>query len=197
MNQEIIKIKCPCCGAVLSVANTEGIETKMVTCPNCKTKNSFASYKRVVPVNKVWGDETRLPGTGSSHDDETKLSGVGHDDTVLSSDTEDNIGVLVMHPERTRLRLKLGVNIVGRQSSSGMADVQIPTDNLKVSRKHSKVEVRLVPGKGYCYYISNAENKNSTYVNGTKLENGECLVLQPGDEIMMADLRITFEKQEL
>ena len=50
---EIIQIKCPFDGAILSVKNQPGIETKNVTCPACKHKYPFTQYKRVGPILNI------------------------------------------------------------------------------------------------------------------------------------------------
>lgn len=44
---DLIRIKCPWCSAVLTVKDFEGIETKSVTCPVCKQKSPFTKFKKV------------------------------------------------------------------------------------------------------------------------------------------------------
>ncbi len=43
----LIKIKCPWCSAVLTVKDFEGIESKSVTCPVCKQKSPFTKFKKI------------------------------------------------------------------------------------------------------------------------------------------------------
>lgn len=58
---EIIQIKCPFCGAVLSVKNIPDIESKNVTCPICKHKYPFSQFKRVTTSNTNDDPETEYP----------------------------------------------------------------------------------------------------------------------------------------
>lgn len=43
-------IKCPFCGTPLSVKNIPGIEKKNLTCPVCKCKAPFTSFKSAVKM---------------------------------------------------------------------------------------------------------------------------------------------------
>ena len=178
MEQSVIKIKCPCCGAVLAVRNKDGIENLSITCPNCKTKSKYTEYKPFVARPVVEEDATVV---GPSLEDK-------EEDTV-----ETVTGRLVLLPTGEIMNLKLGSNIVGRYSAKSMADVKIPTESKQVSRKHSLIEVKQVPGKGMVYYISNLENKNETSIGSQVLEDGDCVVLRNGDLIKMADITLRFE----
>ena len=53
VNDEIIKIKCPWCNAVLSVKNRPDIETKNVTCPVCKQKSAFTQFTLLTPPSSA------------------------------------------------------------------------------------------------------------------------------------------------
>ena len=57
---DIVKIKCPYCGSVLSVKNQIGIESKSVTCPICKQKSPFMDFKKV--IDKSNDESTQYPG---------------------------------------------------------------------------------------------------------------------------------------
>ena len=59
---EIIQIKCPFDGAVLSVKNQPGIESKNVTCPICKHKYPFTQFKRVTSNVNNNDPDTEYPG---------------------------------------------------------------------------------------------------------------------------------------
>ena len=41
---EVRKIKCPCCGAILSIKPVPGIEGKNVKCPVCNSNDIRAEY---------------------------------------------------------------------------------------------------------------------------------------------------------
>ena len=58
MEQKIIKIKCPSCGAKLSVKDEPGLMEKSTTCPICKQKSRIRDFERVVEKRQ---DATELP----------------------------------------------------------------------------------------------------------------------------------------
>lgn len=173
---------------VLKVPNVAGIETKNLKCPNCKMTASFVEFRKV-QLSEKDDDETlheKNDGTQLNNIDKTKIS---------SDDNPQGLGSLVMQPNGPRLPLQRGVNIVGRESSSITVEVPVPTDSKFVSRRHAKIEVCQVKGRGLVYYLSNAENKNSTKVNGSMLSNGDRVILNNGDEVQLADVKLVFEIQ--
>lgn len=176
MEQSILKIKCPCCGAVLAVRNKASIENLSITCPNCKTKSPFTVYKAY-----------------NSRPVEEDATVVGPSLPEQREEVETVTGRLVLMPTGEIMNLKLGKNVVGRYSSKSLADVKIPTDSREVSRNHSLIEVKQVTGKGMVYYISNYENKNETVVGDQVLEDGDCVILKNGDLIRMANVTLRFE----
>ena len=183
--ESIIKIKCPHCGAVLSVKNQAGIETKNVTCPICKQMSPFSGFR---PVADYAAEErTRYPG--SEEHPGTQNSGP---DTVGSNFT---LGRLKVLSSGKKFQLKPGRNVVGRQADNSTADIQIPTEGSKrMSREHLIIEVRKVPGKGFVHYASLCKEKvNATFVNDAGLEYGDCVVLHHGDIIKLPDSDVKFE----
>ena len=95
---EIIQIKCPFDGAILSVKNQPGIETKNVTCPACKHKYPFTQYIRVGPTVNNEDPDTEYPNneehTSYAYDDRTEkgteLGGV----EMLSEKEQEELNVL-------------------------------------------------------------------------------------------------------
>lgn len=167
---------------VLKVPNVAGIETKNLKCPNCKMTASFVEFRKVQLSEK--------------DDDETlQREGDGTHLNISSVTPQKGLGSLVMQPNGPRLPLQRGVNIVGRESSSITVEVPVPTDSKFVSRRHAKIEVCQDKGRGLVYYLSNAENKNSTKVNGSMLSNGDRVILNNGDEVQLADVKLIFEIQ--
>lgn len=92
----------------------------------------------------------------------------------------------------TSYLLSEGVNIVGRQSQSSKATIQIATDDRYMSRNHSRLTVANLPD-GLKVTISNYENKNGTFVNDQELMDGEEIRLTDGDEIKMGHTIVTFK----
>ena len=120
---EIIKIKCPYCGAVLSVKNQAGIETKSVTCPICKQKSPFKDFKKV--VDKGNDEKTQYPG-----DDEKTSYRTSSDEggTDIGTGLNFTLGKLRVIPSGPSFQLKPGKNIIGRRATQSTADFQIPME---------------------------------------------------------------------
>ena len=77
-------------------------------------------------------------------------------------------------------------------ASTSIADVQIDTDDLFMSREHSVINVRRLPNGGLKIDISNFKNKNTTKVNGYSLEPDDAIVLHDGDIIDMGSTTLSF-----
>ena len=194
MDNQILKVKCPCCAAVLAVKNQPGLENMSLTCPNCKTKSRFTAFESFVAKNAPKPQDSKAPAEEEDSEGETQLgpSLPSSDSEVTLRDGNAVTGKLALLPEGELFDLEIGLNVVGRKANSSTADVQIPTPSRLVSRRHFLIEVKRIPGKGLVYYMSNSENKNDTYVGTTKLEPGDCVILKNGDQIKMADVKLKF-----
>lgn len=161
MDNTVIYIKCPKCGKVLGLKNQPGIERLFVPCPACGTRSPFASCERV--VKKQVDKATELPSS-------LKADKVFLVDSATGSSYE----------------LPLGSNSVGRAHATSTAKVQITTTDRGMSRVHSVINVVKTSSGNLRCFISNANNKNATYVNGEKLEDGDEIVLHDGDVLKMS-----------
>lgn len=186
--ETIIKIKCPFCGSVLSVKEQAGMESKSVTCPICKQKSPFTTFKSV--VDKLQEEKTQYPGreehTSYRIDDSPTATGKG-----LNFALGRLTGGIMTNP----YQLKSGKNIIGRQAAQSIADCQIPTaPSKRMSREHLVIEVKREPGRGFVHYASlYKERVNATFVNNTLLEFGDRVVLNHGDVIKLPDATVKFE----
>jgi hypothetical protein len=188
--EEIIKIKCPYCGAVLSVKNQAGIESKSVTCPICKQKSPFKDFK--ILVDKVNDESTQYPGD----DEKTSYNTSSDSGTDIGTGLNFTLGKLKVIPNGPSFQLKPGKNVIGRQAKVSTADFQIPTEpgNNRLSREHLVVEVKKVQGKGFVHYASLYKQRvNKTYIGNVQLEYGDCIVLNHGDKIKLPDIVVKFE----
>ena len=190
---EIIKIKCPYCGAVLSVKNQAGIESKSVTCPICKQKSPFKDFKKIAEKFKDDGEHTQYPG-----DDEKTSYQTSSSDPLTDYRTGLNftLGKLKVMPSGPSFQLKPGKNIIGRLGKQSIADFQIPTEPSKnrLSREHLVVEVKKIPGKGFNHSVSLYKQRvNKTYIGNELLEYGDCVILNHGDIIKLPDIIVKFE----
>lgn len=113
-NREFVKIKCPECGAVLTVQYAKGIEQKSVRCPVCKIVHPYKDYKpyqtREVEDKTEYEQKAVLPGS-------------------LTDTTNGKC-----------YQLNVGVNTIGRKAASSNASLQIDTSDRYMSRVH--IEIR-------------------------------------------------------
>ena len=182
---DIIQIKCPFDGAILSVKNQPGIESKNVTCPICKHKYPFTQFKRVdKTVNTGDDPDTEYPGGNGHNDEATDLGQLNF-----------TIGRLKVSGAGTTFRLKPGRNVIGRKATKSGADFQIDTGEQRaMSREHIVVEVKKVPAKGFVHYLSLFKEKvNKTWLGNEQLLFGDVIVLNHGDIIKLPDATLIFE----
>lgn len=168
---ETIDIKCPKCGKVLRVQNQPGIERMMVPCPVCGERTPFSKCSRVQKQQS--SNDTELPSHSRS------LRAVLVDKCTLRS-----------------YELPVGRNTVGRAHPTSSASVQIATEDQSISRVHSIIEVVKTTAGNLRCIISNAKNKNGTYINGEKLDFDDEICLNDGDIIKMSRSEFRLEITE-
>lgn len=222
MEENILKIKCSFCGAVLAVKKQPGIESKFLTCPVCKRKAAFRSYKIIDGAGGAGfrsgsrggydDDPTRYPAGGRStgYEDGPTQYGGGSDETEpaeygrggqFDRKTEVNLnsnwtlGRLNVAETGQAYQLKPGRNVIGRKAQTSSADFQIAaTADKRMSREHLLIEVKKVPGKGFVHYVSLfKEQCNPTQVGHEMLMYGDCLILHHGDRLRLPGVTVKFE----
>lgn len=187
---DIIQIKCPFCGAVLSIKNIPDIARKNVTCPICKQTNRFVNYKLVSSNFQLRG----LESVSDTFHSEKKDYQNSNDDTQYGP-MNFIIGKLKLSGSDISYQLKLGKNEVGRKSRNSTVDFQIDTgDSRRMSRNHLLIEVVKEPCKGYVHYLSlSKENVNPTTVNGNTMCYGiDKVILNNGAIIKLPDAELIF-----
>lgn len=190
---EIIQIKCPFDGAVLSVKNQPGIESKNVTCPICKHKYPFTQFKRVYQTNSNDDPDTEYPG-GEEEKTNYAYGNNSSEDTDFGQ-MNFTLGKLKILGGSSSYQLKPGRNIIGRRGQKSEANFQIDTgEKRSMSREHIVIDVKKVSGKGFVHYISLFKEKvNKTYIGNEPLIYGDCVVLAHGDVIKLPDANLKFE----
>lgn len=190
---EIIQIKCPFDGAVLSVKNQPGIETKNVTCPICKHKYPFTQFRRVNQTSSNDDPDTEYPG-GEEEKTSYTYGNKSSEETEIGS-PNFTLGKLKILGGSGSYQLKPGRNIIGRRGQKSEANFQIDTgEKRSMSREHIVIDVKKVPGKGFVHYISLFKEKvNKTYIGNEPLVYGDCIILAHGDVIKLPDANLKFE----
>lgn len=192
-NTAILKIRCPHCGAVLSVKNIPNIESKSVPCPICKQKSPFVNFK-VLPQGPMPQAD---PGTDlpENHD----VGGMPNPDLTAFGQQPGSgnliIGRLTVIGTGQSYQLMPGANIIGRKASASSAQFQIVTGDAKrMSREHLVITVVKKPGQGFMHYARLYKaHVNATSVNGTQLMFGDEVILNKGDIIQLPDANIRFD----
>jgi len=164
---EIKRVKCPQCGVILEVKNSKNEVVKNFTCPGCHANLS------------VRFQQTEL-------DDST---------TRLLNDTLKSASLPILISNGQFFQLDLGRNIIGRKADSSVADIQIKTDDLLISRHHALITVEQDPSGGYRAKLTNYKNKNLTRVNGLEIVDDDEVILEEGATLLMGAtvLTITFK----
>lgn len=172
---ETKRIKCPVCGAILDVKNSQSESVKQIVCPNCKSQLK-------VSFSESCNDGATQYFGGSSAED-TMYFGGG--DKQSASECW-----LVCND--TKYGLKTGDNIVGRQASTSQATIQIACGDRYMSRQHIRITVTRVSLTQYRAVLSNYHNKNATCVDGQPVADGDLILLNDGDKIKIGNTTITY-----
>lgn len=202
-----ITIICPKCGKVINFPKLPDMESRLVTCPKCKYKGPFTKYK-LVEDQDVGGGSVPPPvpgGNVSSGNGGTPPPPPVQKDP-LSAQREQPISP---PPQQVNLlpgqlrdesngyvyELKIGRNVIGRQSNTSNADIQIPTDgDNRMSRSHLVINVSMVTNRGLVPVASLFKSEvNATYINGKKLSINDRVELKEGDTISLPGKTLRYE----
>lgn len=143
MESELLRIKCPNCGAVLTIKDSR---------PG-NQEYSMPSMQKGIKVHWLQSSQTTIYST------EWKWwhhHGRWNPHWPFKN---QSIGKLQKIGTSHMYTLSLGINTIGRKAQTSNATVQIDTDDLTMSRSHSIIEVRKLKTGGYIHYFSNAQNK--------------------------------------
>lgn len=168
---EEVKIKCPTCGVILKVKNSQNEAVKTIKCPKCGATLKI---------------EFRKEDSGR-----TMIGDMSDFESQVPTKTDHSQKVCKLKCGGKVYELREGMNSVGRRAPSSKATVQIPGD-MKMSRNHAKIEVvRTASGKIKAM-IKNWENANHTKVDGNCINDDDIFVLNNGSQIQMGTTNIIF-----
>lgn len=200
--EDVIRIQCPSCSTVINLKNGQGYEKMSLTCPICKRRHPFTSYKKLgLRTNPTGWQQPQQPQPNiqsrpvASNIQSRPVVRQREDSTQLGS-YNSSIGKLILLPMGITYQLKEGFNTIGRKSGTSKAGFQIDTGGRRgMSREHVAVEVVKEKFKGYVHYISLCkESVNPTTINGQKLKYGvDRMILNHRDIIRLPDAELRFE----
>jgi phage FluMu protein Com len=157
----IVKLKCPLCGGVLSVRKMPGIEHLSISCPACKQKSIFSAYITLCEA-VVEPQKPQKPAKPAPRAAQAPQPNVAHlqpeppitpqpeypvhqqpvqpqqqfnqqpgPDTPPPMPINYSIGCLRVVATGQTFQLQFGRNVVGRRASGSTADFQISTNGSK------------------------------------------------------------------
>lgn len=199
---ETKRIKCPSCGVLLDVRNSQNEAVKMITCPQCKAQLRVMFSQQHAATPQSFG-ETEYVGNSNGETqyvnrDNGETRYVGHfssqsDETILAGKKEVTPGYLLYGGQKYPLRI--GSNVIGRKATTSQATVQIATDDRYMSRQHLAIQVCKVSTDNVRVVVSNYHNKNASYVNGQLLNEGDQLILSEGSIIKMGNTTVVYHQK--
>lgn len=168
-------INCPSCGLKLSFQGVPGYENMTVTCPRCRFKGKVRQFMNGGVKQPLM--ETRISPSPFG---------------VMSADLGQ---VRILSSDAVR-KLKEGVNVLGRNSESGTADVKLTNDPY-MSRRHVQIEVIRRPD-GFEHRLVEINSTNIIKLNGKEINRGDVLKLNFGDVLTlgMTDIRLESSNDE-
>ena len=199
---QVKRIKCPKCGVLLDVTNSQNEEEKRITCPQCKVglKVRFpkpAPKQEILTAHTVYNPQGREPVP--QNEGATQIGGMApgpsdNGSTQIGS-PKSFVRQAVLEFEGVSYDLELGQNTVGRKAKSSQASLQIPTADRYMSRQHALVTVTRLRDGGLKATLRNDQNKNDTLVNGQAIENGDEIRLLNGNRITMGHTTLIFKEK--
>ena len=202
---ETKRIKCPSCGVLLDVRNSQNEAVKMITCPQCKTQLRVMFSQQHAATPQSFGE----PQYVSNSDGETQYvnrdngatryvgrhsSASQSDETLLAGKKEEVTPGYLLYGGQ-KYPLEFDNNVIGRKATTSQATVQIATDDRYMSRQHLTIQVFKVPTGNVRVVASNYHNKNASYVNGQLLNEGDQLVLTEGSIIKMGNTTVVYHQK--
>lgn len=199
---QVKRVKCPKCSALLDVSNKENKQFVNITCPKCRSMFGVPfSPNEPDPSTVYVGGQGRSNKAGN--DGETRIYyQAAPGSTVIQPTPHFSDVVCSISFRGQKIKLEIGSHIVGRKAQTSMATIQLPTDDMYMSRGHVVIDVVKLadgsfksvlslfkdPAKGY-------KPKNDTYVNMTKIGEYDKIPLKEGDIIKMANTEIIYSEK--
>ena len=184
----VIRIKCPTCGAELGVYDDPANIKKSITCPNCKVKNKFTAFKLVSPAKDV----PPTPPVGVKKQQEPDEA---EKTQVKTKKPAIDPGYFEDKATGVRYDIPDGISTVGRKTtkSPSKADIPVLTSDQFMSRVHMKVQASIGKDGLYHVYVANAENKNPTLINGKELKGEDVVGIKHGDALQLGDTILVYK----
>lgn len=172
----MISVRCPHCQVGLKVDKSKlPSDINSFKCPKCA---------QLIPVSIL----EREDGHGFSSPETVVLhpnkKGVGQITVLPDSGTQQQVFLL-----------SEGTTVIGRKSSHTPSHVVgIITGDKSMSREHICIEVKKDARGSYKHYLSDNKSKNYTLYNSNYLGEGEVVILNDNDEIVIGRTMLRFNE---
>jgi len=180
------RVNCNSCGVTLDVPQRNGEPFRDIHCPSCKhqLRVTFSAPQSDEQAETVYGG---MQGTSTPEksDDEAL--------TQFTQTKSEHPGMLLCGTETYSLRL--GRNLIGRKSNTSNADVQIPTNDFKMSREHAIINIKRIADGSLKALIRNCKKPVTTEVKGMLLDANDEVVLTDGTELKLGNTIIIYRVQ--
>ena len=171
----MIAVRCPHCNVGLKV--DEGKIPLGITsfkCPKCKEP---------IPISLLHERDNHQDLDSETIVVSQPKMGIGRLTVVSNAETAEQV-----------LPLHEGKITIGRRSRASKATMPIITTDKTMSREHICITVEKDPKGGFKHYLSDNNSKNHTLYNNNYLENGEVVVLNDNDEIIIGRTVLRFNQ---
>lgn len=178
-----MKVVCPGCHKLLTVAYQPGIEGKTLICPSCQFKAKFSVFMNSASAQGAHGtgsDDTVMPGWATGHGTQPPVkTSPGHFRVVQTGEV---------------IELTPGHHTVGRIANPPQASILIGTatnSDSHMSRRH--LELDIVNGPAGIQHRLKDVGKNPSKLNGNVIPKGTIVVLKFGDKVTIGETDLILE----
>lgn len=165
-----LTITCPSCKSALTIANSPGIEQKVLKCPVCSYKATVGSYQNAAKNIRL-----------QANDEPTDYGPV-------PPPIPQTMKPSFLKVNGATYNLQEGSNTIGRQAQTSVARIQIPGDPY-MSRMQGTFYVEKT-ATGFCYRFEEMKAANHTTIRGNVLEEGDVVAVNPGDTLVMGETHV-------
>lgn len=196
---ETKRIKCPSCGVVLDVRNSQNETEKLIVCPQCRVRLKVL-FSPSQAISQTARETQYISNDGAgiqySNNDNGETQYVGVSSAKFKEKASNgDVQPGYLSCKGKKYPLSLGSNIIGRMAASSQATVQIATDDKYMSRQHLTIQIIKLSPEKVKVIVSNKLNKNASYVNGELLNDDDQLVLTDGSCIKMGNTIVTYHQK--
>jgi pSer/pThr/pTyr-binding forkhead associated (FHA) protein len=154
--------------------------TGVLKCPKCQYEADVASY--------------RMPNI--SQPDDQLLTEIPVSSAIKGQLLKPGILMLINSEcacSPKIIRLKRGINTIGRNAASPKASILLDTNDPFISRLHTTIDLIMKSDGTFAHNLSDAGSANGTWHNGDKLEKGDQIVLKSGDTVQLGHTTFEFK----